>query len=173
VSALRLRKLQFSKRFGHLDNGEDIGGIVAALAERLDYVSHIGIYPFLHPILWKLIMALTFITNKVDSTYVFAEQQIADHQRRELEEGKSSESPDMLDRFMKAHRADPNHFTKNDVLIGGYSSIVAGKSWVFRCLYDSPIDMSSKVPTRPNMDSRQQFTICTSIRRHCASFDLR
>jgi hypothetical protein len=131
VSAI-LTETQFSKRFGHLDKGEDVGGIAAALAERLDYVSHIGIYPFLHPILWKLIMVLTFITNKVDSTYVFAEQQIEDHQRRELEEGKLSTSPDMLDRFMKAHRADPTHFTKNDVLIGGYSSIVAGAdtTWI-------------------------------------------
>lgn len=71
-------------------------------------------------------MVLTFITSKVDATYVFAEQQIENHQRRELEEGKSAESPDMLDRFMKAHRADPNYFSRNDLLIGSYTSIVAG-----------------------------------------------
>lgn len=77
-------------------------------------------------------MALTFITNKVDSTYVFAEQQIEDHQRREREEGKLSASPDMLDRFMETHRANPILFTKNSVLIGAYTSIVAGAdtTWI-------------------------------------------
>lgn len=127
-----LTKTQFSKRFGFLDKGEDVGGIAAALAERLDYVSHVGIYPFMHPILWKLIMVLTFITNKVDATYVFAQQQIDDHQRRELEEGKLSASPDMLDRFVKAHKADPVQFTKNDLLMGSYISIVAGAdtTWI-------------------------------------------
>ena len=77
-------------------------------------------------------MALTFITKQVDYTYVFAQKQINDHQAVELEKGKSSGPPDMLDRFLALHRERPNDFTENDVLIGAYSSIVAGAytTWI-------------------------------------------
>ncbi|KIX01188.1 uncharacterized protein Z518_08913 [Rhinocladiella mackenziei CBS 650.93] len=126
-------QIAFSKRFGHLDEGKDVGNIAAALAERLDYVSHVGIYPSLHRLFWKLVMVMTFVTKQIDYTYVFAQNQLDGHQRRrDLETGKSSEPPDMLDRFLDFHKQNPNHFTKNDVLIGAYSSIAAGadSTWI-------------------------------------------
>ena len=121
---------QFSKRFGHLDDGNDICNIAEALAERFDYVSHVGIYPSLHRVFWKLISAMTFITKQVDYTYVFAQKQIDSHQEHNSD--KFLATPDMLDRFLEFHNKDPNYFTKNDVLIGAYTSIVAGAdtTWV-------------------------------------------
>src|ERR1700761_6819818 len=119
-------RAQFSKRFGHLDEGKDIGNIAAALAERLDYVTHVGIYPSLHRLFWNLVMAMTFFTKQIDYTYVFAQNQIADHQRGEMDTGKSSTTPGMIDRFISFHKENPQHFTENDVLIGAYSSLAAG-----------------------------------------------
>ena len=73
---------------------------------------------------------MTFFTKQVDYTYVFAQQQIDSHKERKT--GQSSATPDMLDRFFDLHTKDPNHFTKNDVLIGAYSGIVAGAdtTWI-------------------------------------------
>ena len=79
-------------------------------------------------------MAMTFITKRVDHTYVFAQKQIDDHQTRVLEKEKAGLPPrqDMLDRFLGFHKQNPQHFTKNDVLIGAYTSIVAGAdtTWI-------------------------------------------
>ena len=70
------------------------------------------------------------LTNRVDATYVFAQKQIDNHQSRET--GKESATPDMLDRYLEFHVADPKYFTKNDVLIGASTSIVAGAdtTWI-------------------------------------------
>jgi hypothetical protein len=123
---------QFSKRFGHLDEGKDVGNIAAALAERLDYASHVGIYPSLHRVFWQLIIVLSFLTKKIDYTYAFAEQQIQEHQNRDQDPGKSSSIPDMIELFLGYHQENPRHFTKNDVLIGAYTSIAAGAdtTWI-------------------------------------------
>jgi hypothetical protein len=132
VGSTQTDRTQFSKRFGHLDEGKDIGSIAAALAERLDYVTHVGIYPSLHRLFWKLIMAITFLTNKIDYTYEFAQKQLDEHQLRDTEVEKSSPTPAMLDRFLGFHRENPQHFTKNDVLIGAYSSLAGGAdtTWI-------------------------------------------
>lgn len=124
IFVLLLIHEQFSKRFGHLDEGKDIGGIVNALAERLSYTSQVGIYPSLHPIFWKMISAMLFLTKQVDYTYTFAQMQIDDHKKRNP--GQNADAPDMLSRLLTLHKQDANYFTQNDVLIGAYTSIVAG-----------------------------------------------
>ncbi len=77
-------------------------------------------------------MLMTFFTKQVDYTYVFAQQQLEDHQRQDTDTGKSSKPTDMLDRFVAFHKDDPQQFTKNDVLIGAYSSLAAGAdtTWI-------------------------------------------
>ena len=77
-------------------------------------------------------MVLTFLTGKIDYTYAFAQKQLEDHQSRDTSFVKSSKAPDMMDLFVMFHTEDPRHFTKNDVLIGAYSSLAAGAdtTWI-------------------------------------------
>lgn len=118
-------EIAFSKRFGHLDEGKDIGNIASALAERLDYCASVGIYPSLHPWFWMLIKALTAVMKQIDYTLVFTQQRIDEHVQGR-DNAKASRPTDMLTRFWDLHTSDPRGFTQNDVLIGAYSSIVAG-----------------------------------------------
>jgi Cytochrome P450 len=118
-------EIAFSKRFGHLDEGKDIGNIATALAERLDYCASVGIYPSLHPWFWMLIKALAAVVKQIDYTLVFTQQRIDEHVR-DSAHAKASRPVDMLTRLWDLHISDPKAFTQNDVLIGAYSTIVAG-----------------------------------------------
>ncbi|KAF4554808.1 Cytochrome P450-like protein 7 [Elsinoe fawcettii] len=44
--------ITFAKRFGYLDEGKDIGGLLAALHSYLIYAANVGVYSWLHPYLW-------------------------------------------------------------------------------------------------------------------------
>lgn len=128
-------EIAFAKRFGHLDEGKDIGNIAGALGERLDYCTHVGVYPSLHPWLWMGISLLTAVMKQVDYTYVFTLQCIDEHRERQKAlkpEEKSAKPKDMLTRLYELHEKDPEAFTSNDVLIGAYSNLVAGAdtTWV-------------------------------------------
>jgi hypothetical protein len=46
--------ITYSKRFGFLEEGQDIGGIFRALNDAMVYGTLVGIYPSLHPILYKI-----------------------------------------------------------------------------------------------------------------------
>ncbi|KAH9884993.1 cytochrome P450 [Xylariomycetidae sp. FL2044] len=46
--------MTFSERFGFLDRGDDVGGVMKAIDESLAYGSHVGIFPSLHPLLFLL-----------------------------------------------------------------------------------------------------------------------
>ena len=123
-------EITFSKRFGHLDSGKDIGNIAGALAERLDYCAQVGIYHELHPFFWKIIGLLTYIMKQIDYTFVFTMERMKEHEPRAADEkakGSSrTKTPDMLTRLMELNQTDPENFSQHDVVIGAYTSIVAG-----------------------------------------------
>jgi cytochrome P450 len=127
-------EIAFAKRFGHMDEGKDIGNIAGALSERLDYCMHVGVYPSLHPWFWMVIGLLTAIMKQVDYTYVFTLQCIEEHQKRQKSpnDEEKAKPKDMLTRLFELHQEDPKAFTSNDVLIGAYSNIVAGAdtTWI-------------------------------------------
>jgi hypothetical protein len=119
-------EIAFSKRFGHPDEGKDIGDIAGALAERLDYCAHVGVYPSLHPWFWMVIKALTAVLKQIDYTIVFIEQRMAEHKagrNQSAEKGQKGDNPvDILTRFFDTHYGDPKAFKYHDVMIGAYSS---------------------------------------------------
>lgn len=116
-------QITFGKRFGHLDAGEDVGGIKAALEERKEYGATLGIFPGLHAFTWKLISLMVFLTRKIDYTLVFTQQRIEEHQK----EMQSKSGPTaMISRYLEIHNQKPEYFTYNDLLIGALTGIVAG-----------------------------------------------
>jgi hypothetical protein len=46
--------ITYSKRFGFLDKGEDVEGIIKALDKSMPYSTLVGIYPGLHPTLYRI-----------------------------------------------------------------------------------------------------------------------
>lgn len=46
--------ITYSKRFGFLDKGEDIQGIMRALDNQMPYATLVGIYPGLHPTIFSI-----------------------------------------------------------------------------------------------------------------------
>ena len=49
-----LTEIQLDERFGFLDAGEDIQGIMQTLVNTLIYAARVGIYPEFHPLLFYL-----------------------------------------------------------------------------------------------------------------------
>lgn len=126
--------ITFSKRFGFLDAGEDIGGIHASLDQRLVYATLVGVYPNMHPYTFKLVEFIAGATGAVDYSLEFTIKKIAERQAMEktdLEEGP----PDMLTKFLHSHAEDPARFTDWDVVMGSFGNIVAGAdtTWVTIC----------------------------------------
>jgi hypothetical protein len=116
-------QITFGKRFGHLDSGEDVGGIKAALEERKDYGATVGIFPGLHEFTWKLISLMVFLTRKIDYTLVFTQKRIEEHKKEmQHKDGPTA----MITRYLDAHNEKPEYFTYNDLLIGALTGIVAG-----------------------------------------------
>ncbi|OAG37362.1 hypothetical protein AYO21_08439 [Fonsecaea monophora] len=113
---------QFSERFGFLDKGEDVGGIIESLRHRMSYGTFAGVYAELHPILFKIVNWLAGTdTAQVDYTISYTLKRIAERRQ----EGKSHKN-DMLAQFLAGQQRDPTTFTDWDVLIGAFGNIVAG-----------------------------------------------
>ncbi|KIW27474.1 uncharacterized protein PV07_07208 [Cladophialophora immunda] len=120
--------ITFSERFGFLDKGEDIGGICESLRQRMSYAAFVGVYPELHPTLFKIVNWLAGTgTGKVDYTISYTVKRIA-----ERNEGEKLDRKDMLAQFLAGQQRDPTTFTDWDVLIGAFGNIVAGAdtTWI-------------------------------------------
>lgn len=104
--------------------GEDIAGLMSSIDTYLFYLSHVGIYPWLHPILSKIIMAWAPPEKGMGYTRVFTARQIDQRQRNlsEMDEKRG----DFLTRTLNLHRDDPAKFTMQDVFVACMTNIGAG-----------------------------------------------
>jgi hypothetical protein len=119
---------QFSQRFGFLDNGDDIGGIIESLRQRVPYGAIVGIYPEWHPTIFKIVNWLAGTgTGQIDYTIDYTLKRIAERKNQE----KSGQT-DMLAQFLASHEKDPNTFTDWDIMVGAFGNIVAGAdtTWI-------------------------------------------
>ncbi|KAF2853429.1 cytochrome P450 [Plenodomus tracheiphilus IPT5] len=128
--------ITYSKRLGFLDQGRDVQGVMSALEDHLAYATHVGIYSWLHPYLFKIRNWMAGATG-VGRAYVmkFTQERIAEHQADEkngihvdaggaVEEGNGTE--DFLTKFFKKNAADPQGFTMYHLAMGCVSNMVAG-----------------------------------------------
>lgn len=97
---------------------------MASLHNKMLYSTLVGMYPSLHPFLFRVMSILRGSKGTGENYNVeFANQQIAERRAR----SKPTEGPpDFVTKFLEAHAQDPQNFTNYNILMGCLSNIVAG-----------------------------------------------
>ncbi|KAH6847213.1 cytochrome P450 [Chaetomium sp. MPI-CAGE-AT-0009] len=125
--------ITYSKRLGFLDFGEDVGHVMRNLGDHLAYASVVGVYPWLHPVLFRVRNWLAGSRGKGGQFIVnFTQESMAAHQAKPkaqpllVAEEQQRETIDFLTKFVHKHSQDPSVFTTYHVLSGCVSNMVAG-----------------------------------------------
>ncbi|KAI1142063.1 cytochrome P450 [Hypoxylon sp. FL0543] len=125
--------ITYSKRLGFLDQGEDIGGIMAALENFLRHSAPIGVYPFLHPYLFQLNTLIAASGKGRGISYVvnYTMDRMAEHQASAKaldnnEKGVPGKARDFLSKFVARHMQEPDTFTTYHILHGCANNMIAG-----------------------------------------------
>ena len=124
--------ITYSERFGFLDGGKDIDGIIAALHNSMQYSSLVGLYPALHPVLFNPMSKLkasgaggrlkimNFVQRQLDR------RNAAEEDMEKLAEKDETAPQDFLEKLLLANKKDPEKTTKYHVYMMGLSNIIAG-----------------------------------------------
>ncbi|OTB02816.1 hypothetical protein M426DRAFT_322406 [Hypoxylon sp. CI-4A] len=141
--------ITYSKRLGFLDQGQDIEGIIYALENSPRYSTLTGIYPSLHPYLFRLNNLVASSSSKARGVgYVinYTIEQMQEHQASakildhevDDEEGDKDEDKktrsgqsqgkarDFLSKFVARHVKDPDGFGKYHIVQGCANNMIAG-----------------------------------------------
>ena len=124
--------ITYSKRIGFLDSGEDVQGVMKNLEDHLAYASLVGIYPWLHPIIFPIRNWLAGGQGKGRQYVInYTQECMAAHQANPKSElpGKAEEDEgtlDFLSKFMSKNAENPDIFTSYHAAAGCVSNFVAG-----------------------------------------------
>jgi cytochrome P450 len=129
--------ITYSERFGFLDNGEDIGGLLAALDSSMVYSTLAGIYAWAHPYLYAIMekipgsgaagrdFLMKFVQQKISERNHARTKLDGDTKQQRLD--ASGDAPkDFLDKLTDAHERDPQKVTPYHIFMMALSNIVAG-----------------------------------------------
>ncbi|OQE74581.1 hypothetical protein PENNAL_c0079G06477, partial [Penicillium nalgiovense] len=131
-------QITYSKRFGFLDAGEDVGGLIKAINKVLLYGSLVGIYVGLHPITFKIMqylpgsgasarMYLTrFVRERVAQREAERDQSHCKAAKKQPPRSGSSMPEDFLNKIFGLYEDGTKGVTKYHVFMMGQSNIVAG-----------------------------------------------
>lgn len=125
--------LTYSKRFGFLDAGIDVDGLMAMLADVLRYGTLMGIYAWLHPILWP-------ISSRIPASGAGARARLNACIQKWMEEKTNAQDvekltektaehtgpQDFLEKVLIARNKEPEKITNWNVFMVGLSNIAAG-----------------------------------------------
>ncbi|KAH6951445.1 cytochrome P450 [Fusarium avenaceum] len=121
--------ITYAKRFGFLDRGDDVGGVISALDDHLGYATLCGIFPSLHEYLFSIRNYLAG-GKGTGRAYVlsFTNERIRESQTAPKPVAMESEvtTEDFLTKFLAKHASSPDVFTQYHVLMGCTSNMVAG-----------------------------------------------
>jgi len=129
-------EITLSERFGFLDAGVDVGGVIGALQGNLVYSTLVGIYSSLNPSLFPVMSKFrlggaagkaylnafidqSVVKRKVEPAAPMKEQEAAIHQAEDR-----SRPQDFLSKWLAFHSEDPTRFTAFNVFVGMISNIV-------------------------------------------------
>lgn len=136
------------RRFGFLDQGKDISGIMGAIEQYLWYISHVGVYSELHPFLYRLQTRLSTKSKGVGAAAItdFTARQLAERISVAGDEDKKAGQGDFLSKLLKLHRENPEKVSMRDVRVACETNIGAGSdttgislSSVMYHLYTHPV----------------------------------
>ena len=123
--------ITYSERFGFLDRGEDVGGIIEALHNAMKYSTLVGIYPRIHPFIFDTMA-------KFKASGAGGRLMIMDFVQKQMDRRKNNEDvekmvekpddapQDFLERLLVANKKDPEKTTSYHVYMMGLSNIIAG-----------------------------------------------
>ena len=126
--------ITYSRRFGFLDAGKDVAGLMEALSKSMPYSTLVGIYPGLHRFLFA-IMSWLSVGGAAGRAYLmkFVDERL--NQRR-MERKQDAEKPvfktdenapqDFVDKLLVQNEEDPTKVTAYHVFMMGLSNIIAG-----------------------------------------------
>lgn len=117
-----------SKRFGFLDSGSDPEGLFPSLHSYLTYSANVGIYPEVHPILFRFLMYFGGggMLHLASFTSTQIQERLEKNRIGTAVEKKPGSGDDFLARVLKMHEEDPEKFTAMDVFLTCLSNVVAG-----------------------------------------------
>ena len=120
--------LKLGKPFGLLHNGGDIAGLMAAIQRYSRYGAIVGVYPELHPSIFRF---LSFMTPKGAHGLAY----LANFMNSAIDEeasfhSKTTESHDsrahLVSMLFAMHQADPTNFSQDDIRFHIVPSIGGG-----------------------------------------------
>jgi cytochrome P450 len=120
--------ITFSKRFGFLDNGEDIDGAMAAIDRSMAYSTLIGIFSEWHAFLFNPMQKFKS-SGAAGRAYIIKFSQNLVQKRLQSPKTPSSNANvpiDLLDRIVEAHNSNPEKVTKYDISMMPLFNIFAG-----------------------------------------------
>ncbi|KAL2066183.1 hypothetical protein VTL71DRAFT_2254 [Oculimacula yallundae] len=117
-------EITFANRFGFLDCGEDTEGVFKAIDTRGDYSTFVGIFPWIHRILYPMLPK----TGGHGYVFNYTLRQIEDRQRalRDVKNADREGPPDIMTKILLAHEENPEKMTKMDLITMCQSNIGAG-----------------------------------------------
>jgi cytochrome P450 len=120
------------KRFGFLDQGDDIDGIMAAISQYLSYAAIVGVYSEFHRLAAKL---LSFLPQKQGSGMAamgkFANAQVQQRLSTTAavdaaDDKHPNQKGDFLSKMLNLHHENPEKITLKDVFMTCITNIGAG-----------------------------------------------
>lgn len=125
--------ITYSKRFGFLDRGDDVSGIIKALRGSMVYSTLIGIYPAFHKYIFA-VMAWLGVGGAAGRNHLmkFVTERI---RQKKAERGQYAEKSvsldenapqDFLEKLMIQNEDDPQKVTSYHLFMMGLSNIIAG-----------------------------------------------
>ncbi|KAB5545499.1 cytochrome P450 oxidoreductase [Coniochaeta sp. 2T2.1] len=119
--------ITLAKRFGFLDNGDDIGGIMAAISDYLAYSAYVGVFPDFHRPATALLTAAAKLSGNSGSgmgaMFSFGQRVL---NSRIAEPGWKEGGGDFLSHLLKLHGEDPQKITKEEIFTSCMTNIGAG-----------------------------------------------
>ncbi len=117
-------EITFAKRFGFLDMGEDKEGVFHAIDQRGVYSTFVGIFPWIHPILYPLLPK----TGGHGYVLNYTLRQIEERQKslKDPRNAGREGPPDIMTKILLAHEAEPTKMTRVDLITMCQSNIGAG-----------------------------------------------
>lgn len=114
--------ITFSRRFGFLDKGKDIEGIMKSIHNFLQYATLVGIYNEWHKYLFGLIAVVGF--KGMRNIVAFSLNRIKRNNGRDKGEGELED--DFLSKALALHQAAPDRFSLDDVISTCTTNVGAG-----------------------------------------------
>ncbi|KAJ5946669.1 hypothetical protein N7454_003508 [Penicillium verhagenii] len=125
-------EVTFAKKFGFLEEGRDIDGMMQAIRGILVYASLCGQIPEMHhfllgnPLFPILIPSMESWNQVVNFTLKMVNSRTSLQRDGELHEKEIEVGKDMLSRWMAIHNSDPERLSTRDVIVHLSANVFAG-----------------------------------------------